>query len=121
MNTFLKAMILPMAASALLNGTAANAQVLSHNPVMSTEKGHADMFDTSNGAPVMLVDDDEGDHEHSKWKRRFLGGDDDHEDGDDEDDVDGQGGTNAGSQNMDGPVPDNGLFNNGTKPTAEVQ
>lgn len=131
MNTFLKAMILPMAASALFTGTAANAQVLSPNPVISQDKDRADIFGNSNGAPIILVDDDgddesDGYRKHGKRKFHFMGDDDDHEDededdDDDDDDDDNQSGTNAGSSQMNGPVPDNGLFNNGSKPTVEVQ
>ena len=130
MNTFLKSMILPMAASALLIGTAANAQVPAPKPDMSAESESAGQFGNGMTAPVILVDDDhegEGHQKHGKKRLRLWGddegqsdGDNDHEDGEDDDD-DGEGGANAGGQQMNGPVPDNGLFNNGTKPTVEVQ
>ena len=126
MNPFLKSMILPLAATVLLSGTAANAQIPAPKSVMSANKDSAQMSASDNSVPLVLVDsdddDDDGDHyKRGKKKRIFGSHDDDEDEGDDDDDDDDEDGANANRQQMDGPAPDNGLFKKGTKPTVEVQ
>lgn len=121
MNPFLKSMILPLAATVLLSGTAANAQIPAPKSVLSDNMDSAEMSVSDNSLPLVLVDsdddDDDGDHyKRGKKKKRIFGSHDDDEDDDDDDD-----GANANTQQMDGPAPDNGLFKKGTKPTVEVQ